>query len=275
MDALHGKLNDLREYFKRLGSAAIAFSGGVDSTFMLSVAVDVLSKEKVLAITALSAFFTKREKSETDNFCRQNGISHIFLPVDILQIDGVAQNPENRCYLCKRALFERMKRTAAENGFADVCEGSNADDAFDYRPGMKAVEELGIKSPLRSVGLTKREIRVLSKEMNLPTWDKPSFACLASRFAYGEEITTEKLDAIEKAEALLLSLGFTQRRVRLHGKIARIEILQQEFEKIINPDIRTRICEEFSALGFSYTTIDLKGFRSGSMNETMLKEKVL
>lgn len=265
----HQKLNELRKYFKRIGSAVIAFSGGVDSTFMLSVAADVLSKEKVLAITALSVFFTKKEKIETETFCRQNGISHIFLPIDVLKIDGVAQNPENRCYLCKQVLFRQMKRTAAENGFDYVCEGSNADDSLDYRPGIKAIEELDIKSPLRSVGLTKQEIRILSKEMKLPTWDRPSSACLASRFVYGEEITTEKLQKIEKAERLLSDLGFLQRRVRLHGTIVRIEVLPQDIEKITKPDIRARISEEFSALGFIYITLDLKGFRSGSMNETL------
>ena len=266
---LQQKLKNLRAYFEKLDTVAIAFSGGVDSTFMLKVAADTLSKEKVLAIKMSSAFFTKCEKEETETFCRQQGINHLFLPVDVLRIDGVAQNPANRCYLCKNALFGRMKRFVAERGFVYVCEGSNADDSFDDRPGMKAVEELNIKSPLRSVGLTKGEIRALSKELNLPTWDKPSFACLASRVAYGEEITTEKLQMIEEAEQLLSALGFAQRRVRLHGKVARIEILPQDFEKIIDPDTRAEINEKFSALGFSYISLDLEGFRAGSMNKTI------
>ena len=272
MTDLKQKLYDLQNYFKELGSVAIAFSSGVDSTFMLAAASEVLPKDKVLAITAVSDFFPEREKSEADAFCQERGIKHIFLPIDILKIDEVKQNPKNRCYLCKYALFTQIQKLALENGIQNVCEGSNLDDLQDYRPGMQAIAELNIKSPLKIAGLTKQDIRELSKEMNLPTWNKPSFACLASRFVYGEEITTEKLRMVEKAEQFLADLGFKQFRVRLHGTMARIEVLPQDIEKITSQETREIIIEAFAKYGFSYTTLDLKGYRTGSMNETILKD---
>ena len=272
MTDLRQKLNDLQAYFKELGSVAIAFSSGVDSTFMLAVASQVLPKDKVLAITAISDFFPEREKSEADVFCQEHGIKHISLPIDVLKVDGVKQNPKNRCYLCKYALFTQIQKLAAENGIRNVCEGSNLDDLKDYRPGMQAIAELNIKSPLKVAGLTKQDIRDLSKEMNLPTWNKPSFACLASRFVYGEEITAEKLKMVEKAEEFLADLGFEQFRVRLHGTMARIEVLPQDIEKITLSETREKIIKAFADFGFSYTTLDLKGYRTGSMNETILKD---
>lgn len=271
MDDLQQKLEKLKSYFKELGSVAVAFSGGVDSTFMLAVAASVLSQDKVLAVTVVSDFIPEREKSEATNFCVQRKIKHITLPVDVLKIDGVAQNPKNRCYPCKYALFTEIKKIADGNGIKYVCEGSNVDDMSDYRPGMKAIAELGIKSPLRYAEMTKQNIRDLSKEMNLPTWDKPSFACLASRFAYGEEITTEKLKRVEKAEQFLADLGFNQFRVRLHGEMARIEVLPDDFSKIIT--LKDKIHAKLKNLGFSYVTLDLCGYRTGSMNETILIQK--
>lgn len=265
MDAVHQKLENLCAYFKELGSVAIAFSSGVDSTFMLKVASDVLPKDNILAITAVSAFLPQREKTEAEEFCLKHSIKHIFLPIDALSIDGVAQNPKNRCYLCKYALFSKIKAVASENGIACVCEGSNLDDLSDYRPGMVAIEELEVKSPLKMVGLTKQDIRDLSKEMDLPTWNKPSFACLASRFVYGEQITNDKLQMVEKAEKMLLDWGFKQVRVRIHGLMARIEVLPQDFAKVIA--LGDKIYSGLHNLGFSYVTLDLKGFRSGSMNE--------
>ncbi len=270
MDALHQKLENLKAYFRQLGSAAIAFSGGVDSTFMLAVATETLTKDDVLAVTIVSDFIPEREKSVAENFCSAQGIRHIILPVEVLSIEGVAQNPVNRCYLCKRSLFAEIKNIVAAKGLKNVCEGSNVDDLSDYRPGMKAIAELGIKSPLRYAQLTKQDIRDLSKEMGLSTWDKPSFACLASRFAYGEQITTAKLKMVEKAENFLLDLGFRQLRVRLHGKMARLEVLPEDFGKIITmTDI---INNELKELGFSYVALDLGGFRSGSMNDEIAKE---
>lgn len=272
MDELHRKLEKLQSYFKELEAAAIAFSSGVDSTFMLAVASEVLPKDKVLALTAASASFPQRELNAARQFCSDRGIKHIIFSSEELDIEGFKHNPKNRCYLCKRELFTKIKELAAQNNIKYVCEGSNVDDLGDYRPGLQAIKELGIKSPLREAELTKTDIRSLSKELDLPTWNKPSFACLASRFVYGEPISEEKLQMVDKAEQLLIDLGFSQVRVRIHGKIARIEILPQEFAKIMAADVREKIYAEFANYGFSYTTLDLKGYRTGSMNETILKD---
>ena len=188
-----------------------------------------------------------------------------------LEIEGFAQNPKNRCYLCKHGLFEKILKIAAEEGMAEVCEGSNLDDNGDYRPGLQAIAELNIKSPLRSAGFTKEDIRALSRQFGLPTWNKQSFACLASRFVYGETITREKLGMVDKAEQLLIDLGFRQVRVRIHGTMARIEIMPDEFEKLISKDIRDQITKSFKEFGFTYVTMDLTGYRTGSMNEVLKK----
>lgn len=273
MEKAKQKLSRLQDYFKELGSVAVAFSSGVDSTFMLAVASSVLPKDKVIAVTAASASFPKREMNEAMAFCQARGIKHIIFNSEELDIEGFKHNPKNRCYLCKHELFSKIKELAAQNGVDYVAEGSNMDDNGDYRPGLQAVAELGIKSPLRQVELYKQEIRDLSKEMGLPTWNKQSFACLASRFVYGELISEEKLAMVDKAEQLLLDLGFTQVRVRIHGKIARIEILPQEFAKMMEPEIREKVYGEFANFGFAYTSLDLRGYRTGSMNETFIKKE--
>lgn len=257
------KLDELKKYLRGLGKVAIAFSGGVDSTFLLSVAHEVLG-DNVLALTAASKFIPRRELDEAKKFCAAVGIKQIIFEADVLNIDGIENNPANRCYLCKRALFENFLRLAEDK---ILVEGSNTDDDGDYRPGMRALAELKIKSPLREVGLSKAEIRELSREMNLPTWNKPSMACLASRFVYGEPLTEEKLSQVEAAEEFLLSTGFTQLRVRIHGNLARLEVSPENFSKLLN--LRGVIVDKLKSLGFTYVTLDLQGYRVGSMNETL------
>ncbi len=273
-EELNRKYQALKNYFKDLGSAAIAFSSGVDSTLMLKVAHDVLGN-RTIAVTARSHSFPAREKNEASDFCKKEGIEHVLIDSEELNIPGFTQNPKNRCYLCKRELFERIIEVAVQHNIPHVCEGSNLDDNGDYRPGLQAIAELGVKSPLRECNLWKSEIRAISKELGLDTWKKQSFACLASRFVYGETISVEKLDMVDKAEQLLIDLGFVQERVRIHsfgngetsGTIARIEVNPDEFQKLL--ENHETIVSEFKKIGFNYVSMDLQGYRTGSMNETL------
>lgn len=260
------KLTQLKEYIKTLGSAAIAFSGGVDSTFLLRAAHDAIG-ENAVAVTIRSGTFPKSEDNKAAQFCRDEGIRQIILEFDEMSVPGFRNNPPDRCYICKKAIFSAITETAAAYGITNVCEGSNMDDMGDYRPGMRAIAELGILSPLRHAGLTKAEIRAYSKKLGLKTYNAPSFACLATRFAYGEEITPERLAMVEKAEDLLSALGFSQYRVRVHGTLARIEINRNEFDKLLTA--ADRIYDAFKTIGFSYVSLDLKGYRTGSMNEVL------
>ncbi len=264
---LKNKLNALREYIRSLGSLALAFSSGVDSTFLLKIAHEELG-DKAIAVTATSCSFPKRESDQAAAFCKANGIKQLTVVSEELSIPEFRHNPPNRCYLCKKELFTKIITLAKENGLEYVCEGSNMDDEGDYRPGLKAIAELGVKSPLRECNLYKEEIRTLSKQLGLPTWNKQSFACLASRFAYGEEINEKKLAMVEKAEEALLDLGFKQLRVRIHGEnLTRIEVLPAELEKLLAS--RQEILKALHQAGFAYITMDLQGYRTGAMNEVL------
>ncbi len=266
---MNDKLDKLRSYIEGLGSLAVGFSGGVDSALLMYVAHEVLG-DKALAVTAVAKSVPERELAEAKEFCERYGIRHIVSIVDPLTEDGYRNNTENRCYFCKRMIFSEIKRIAAENGISCVAEGSNTDDTRDYRPGLRAVEELGIKCPLREAGLSKADIREISKELGLPTWSKPAYACLATRIAYGEEITEEKLKMIDQAEQFLIENGFTEERVRMHGNIARIEVPEADIERLAGEKIRAKVYERLKETGFTYVTLDMRGYRMGSMNETLL-----
>lgn len=242
---------------------AVAFSGGVDSTYLLHEAVKA-GKEKVTALIMKTPSVPERELDEAVTFCKSRGISFFVLPADPFSAAGFRENGRDRCYICKHFLFSALLEKAKEEGIPFVADGTNADDRKEFRPGLRALKELDIRSPLAEAGLTKKEIRELSKKEGLPTWNKPSFSCLATRFPYGEELTVEKLRRTEAAENLLAELGFTQRRVRVHGNLARIEVLPAEIPLLM--ERRDMISSRLEELGFLYTTVDLKGFRSGSMD---------
>lgn len=268
MSSLSGKLVKLKEVIGNYPSLLIAYSGGVDSTFLIKVAYDVL-KENAIAVTATSSTYPKRELQDAITFAEQIGIKHITVISEELEVEGFSKNPVNRCYLCKKELYTKLKKVADDHGTSYIAEASNIDDEGDYRPGMQAAKELGVVSPLRQAGLTKQDIRDLSKELGLPSWSKPSFACLSSRFPYGDEITKKKLNMVEEAEQLLFDLGFHQFRVRHHGNLARIEIEERDFEKIFQGEIREVIESKLKSIGFAYVAVDTKGYRMGSMNEPL------
>jgi len=266
MKELNEKYEKLKTIIEGYGSLAVAFSGGVDSTFLLKAASDAL-KEKAMAITASISSMPEKELKEAVDYCKDQHIRHEILRFDELEIKGFAENPPDRCCICKKAIFSSILKLAGDNGVSTVAEGSNTDDMGDYRPGLKAIEELGVKSPLKEAGLSKADIRALSKELGLPTWDKQSFACLSSRFPYGETITRKRLKSVEMSEEYLKGLGFTQYRVRVHGNVARVEILPEQFELMLAH--RLEIYRRFKEYGFDYISMDLLGYRSGSMNEVL------
>jgi uncharacterized protein len=268
MPNLEEKKQILAAYLAELESVAVAFSGGVDSTFLLKMAHAVLG-DKALAVTARSHSFPQRELDEAIAFCQHEGIRHVLVDSEELDIDGFAGNPVNRCYLCKTELMTHLKEVARKEGIQHVVEGSNMDDMGDYRPGLRAIEELQVKSPLRHARLNKAEIRQLSKELGLATWEKPSFACLASRIPYGDKIDISRLKMIDRAEQFLLDLGLKQVRVRLHGKLARIETDDAGMKRLMQDANRESVYKALKDYGFSYVSLDLLGYRTGSMNETL------
>jgi uncharacterized protein len=264
------KLDNLKAIISNTGGAVVAFSGGVDSTFLLKVAHDVLG-DKVLAVTANSETYPKRELEEAKAFAKSLGIRHIIIETLELEIAGFADNPPDRCFYCKHELFSKLTEIAKVNGLEVVFDGSNYDDRNDHRPGMRAAKELGVVSPLKEAQMTKDDIRELSKEFGLSTWNKPSFACLSSRFPYGTKITPDKLAVIGEAEDFIRDLGFIELRVRHHGDIARIEIGKADLGRIVI--FAEQISDKLKSLGFLYVTLELSGYKTGSMNYTLSEEE--
>ncbi len=262
------KYQRLKEYIGGLGSALIAFSGGVDSTLLARAAHDALG-DKSLAVTAVSRSYPEREREEAKLYAARMGIRHILIESEELDIEGFAQNTPDRCYYCKRELFGKLTALAGKEGIKYILDGTNADDIGDYRPGRRAAEEFGVVSPFLEMGFTKQDIRDVSKELELPTWDKPAYACLSSRFPYGEEITREKLGRVEMSEDYLMKLGFKGFRVRNHGDIARIELRPEDISRLLDDDLRVNVVNMLKSIGYKYVALDLQGYRRGSMNEVL------
>lgn len=266
---MNKKYNRLVEIIKDMKSVAVAFSGGVDSTLLLKVAQDTLG-DRVIALTITSPFHAKWEETEARELAVKIGAKHIMLP-KTLENEALKYNPTNRCYLCKKDVFSDIQDYAAKNGYQWVADGTNQDDTADYRPGMQALKELNIRSPLLEAGMTKQEIRELSEKIGLTTWDKPPYACLLTRIPYGQEIKEEDLRRVDQAEAYLMGLGFRQVRVRLHGNIGRIEVAKEELAQMLQVEKMEQIHQAFKDLGFQYATLDLEGYRTGKMNDEIVR----
>lgn len=266
MDQLHEKFENLKAILAEMGSVLVAFSGGVDSTFLLRVARDVLG-DRVGAITATSPTYPENEFRSAVELARSLGVRQVVVESNELEIDGFSANPKDRCYHCKKELFQLCVHNAEKAGYSYIADGSNVDDLGDYRPGRTAAAELKVRSPLLEAGLAKDEIRKLSRELGLPTWNKQPFACLASRFPYGTEISEKRLAMIERCEEFLRQEGFSVYRVRFHDETARVELSEDEMPRLLENDLRMRLVAAFKEAGFTYVALDLQGYRTGSMNE--------
>lgn len=262
------KFSKLKHILSEMRSVVVAFSGGVDSTFLLKAAYDILG-DKVLAVTAVSGTYQKREHKEARDLADFIGARLKMIKTEELNDPKFINNPSERCYYCKKELFGRLKEIAKKEGYTNVIYGGTVSDKSDFRPGTNAAKELGVRAPLLEAGLGKEEIRILSKELGLPTWNKPAMACLASRFPYGEKITENKLARIEKAEEYIKRLGFSDVRVRIYDKTARIEINKEEIKDLVSDSAVKKIVKKLKNLGFNYITLDLEGYRTGSMNEVL------
>ena len=269
---LESKYHKLKEILAQTGGLVIAYSGGVDSTLLLKAAREALG-DRALAVTATSETYPPQEVEEAVRLAKELGARHRLIHTSELEMEEFAANPPDRCFYCKRELFGKLLAIAAAEGLPVVADGSNVDDEADFRPGRRAAAELGVRSPLREAGFTKAEIRELSRELGLPTWNKPAFACLASRFPYGDRITLKKLSRVASAEQVLRGLGIRQVRVRDYGQTARIEVDISDLEAVIRAENRTRIVEEFHRIGYLYATVDLDGYRAGSMNVALAAQE--